>query len=86
MPIYTYLCKKCGKEVEQVVSYEKRDSDWKHEDCGGSLKWSGIELFCPGKESYQMKAITESGEHVSGHFGKTARTGRSGKGKGWSRP
>lgn len=73
MPMYTYECSCCGRDVELIVNYEERDVDRQCDMCGGYLERVGIEKINLGSESYQMKAVLGSGAHVSGHFGKQAR-------------
>lgn len=82
MPIYTYDCAKCGAEVEQVVSYARRDEPMCHEECGGELQRRGVERFTLGKPGFQPAAILSDGRKVPGHFGKAARKKRG----GWHRP
>lgn len=73
MPLYTYVCAKCGAQVELIVSIASRDNQWLHNGCGGSLGRAGVELFRVGPGSYVPGAVTSKGELIPGHFGKEAR-------------
>lgn len=77
MPIYTYVCVKCGAEVEAVVSLKDRDQSLIHSCCGGVLnRLAQIERTALGKPGYQMQAVLADGSHVKGHFGKEAKRHR----------
>lgn len=82
MPMYTYRCRQCGMEVEEIVKYEERDAFRQHEGpdgfgkerCGGALERNeGLERTHVGESAYQMQAILSSGAKVKGHFGKEAK-------------
>lgn len=89
MPMYTYWCRQCGMEVEQIVKYEDRDDQsFQHEGpdgcgkerCGGKLERDeGLERTNIGEAAYQMKAILNTGAKVKGHFGKSAPLNRKKK-------
>ena len=83
MPIFSYRCESCGEDVERITAFAARDEPMQHGTafCGGTLKRHGVELFSTGKPSFQTMAITANGQHVAGHFGKSARSS-----KGWHRP
>lgn len=72
MPMYSYECSKCAVERELIVSYEERNHPHKCSACGTPMERL---LDAPklGKPAYQMKAVMGNGEHVKGHFGKTAK-------------
>ena len=82
MPIWVYDCERCGAEVENICSFEKRDDPLTHEDCGGKLVRRGVQPFTTGKESFQGGAILSNGQKIPGHWGKSARKKKS----GWHRP
>jgi putative FmdB family regulatory protein len=88
MPIYEYVCDKCGEKLTVLSSIEKRDEVYSHEsqepgaDCSGQLQRQKFAQVTVGKPSYQMGAVMSDGSIVRGHFGKDANRG----GKGWHRP
>lgn len=79
MPIYTYVCAKCGEDEDHYLAASDRYIDQTCE-CGGVQKRKGMELPAVGKSSFQGGVILGSGEKVAGSF-KAAR-----KKKGWHRP
>jgi putative FmdB family regulatory protein len=76
MPIYTFICSGCGYQEEQLLKYQERDTPFTCPSCGDPMNRRGGEITHIGKESYQMKAVLGTGEHVKGHFGKDAKRGR----------
>lgn len=72
MPMYDFICEQCDSPAELTVKYEERD-DEHFCDCGGLLRRNQISGFSIGKPRYQMQAVTSKGEHIKGHFGKTAK-------------
>ncbi len=77
MPIYSFTCRTCKNASEQVVRYDERDKQiCDIPDCNGSLERAGVELVTLGKSAYQMQAVMGNGEHVRGHFAKSAKMGK----------
>lgn len=75
--MFTYACTTCGNVSEQIVKYDDRDKQiCDIPDCNGQLARGGPEKVTLGKPAYQMKAVMRNGEHVRGHFGKSAKIGR----------
>ena len=72
MPIYTYTCKKCGKEQEHLVRYDDR-AEPQPCACGGKQHRRGVELPTMKRPDHQMAAIMSDGSRVPGHFAKDAK-------------
>lgn len=73
MPLYTYECEKCQKQLEHITSIDNRDKIklecW---SCGGRMYRIIDGAPALHGEPYQMKAILADGSRVAGHFGKEA--------------
>lgn len=78
MPIYTFECTGCGYKEEVLESCRDKDTaTYACPKCKEPMRWQGVELpVFKVSGNYQMKAITEQGEHVAGHFGKDAKRAR----------
>lgn len=73
MPLYTYECKECKCREENLVSIQDRDTaSFLCPECGDETI-RVVDAPVIGKPGYQMKAVMGNGEHVPGHFGKSAR-------------
>lgn len=70
MPMYTFRCA-CGLEEERMLEISERDSEFDCPNCGEPMA-RVLEAPKLGRPRYQMQAVLGSGEHVPGHFGKTA--------------
>jgi len=72
MPIYTYICDKCSDTFEDLVPATLKDSSSDCPKCGSTSSRCGPEipgLLRPNGE-YKMQAVTDTGQRVSGAFGK----------------
>ncbi len=38
MPLYEFLCEKCGQATEMLISFKESDSELVCDECGGKLK------------------------------------------------
>jgi len=80
MPLYDYECTQCGERFEQLVPIDLRNVGLVVcPICGTVAK---LVIATPpklGKERYQMKAVLSDGQHVAGHFGKSAPLYKGGK-------
>jgi len=73
MPLYTFVCESCGFEEEALLSVSERNTtDNRCADCGQTMV-RRIDAVNFKTDPYQMKAILSDGQHVPGHFGKTAK-------------
>ena len=75
MPIYTYSCDACGWRGIQVAKYDERDL-MTCPKCSSPIVRDGVEKPSDRGHhgAFQMKAVTSSGAHIKGHFGKSAKT------------
>ena len=76
MPLYTFRCP-CGFEEERMLKIVERDSEFDCPSCGEPMA-RVLEAPKLGKPAYQMQAVLGTGQHVKGHFGKTAPIRRKG--------
>lgn len=51
MPIYEYICDKCGEEFELMRSFSSDDSDLKCPKCGAENPRRTISLFASNSSS-----------------------------------
>jgi putative FmdB family regulatory protein len=75
MPLYTYECPECGYKEEMLLSVEELETanfPCVKSGCGKKMR-KIMDAPNIGKPGFQMQAILESGERVSGHFGKSAK-------------
>jgi len=81
MPLYDFRCRDCGFISEHLVAMEQRDTATVlcGHCLGGNMSWVIAQAPVLGKERYQMKAVLNDGQHVAGHFGKSAPLYRKGK-------
>ncbi len=78
MPLlYEFECETCEARKEEIVQYDERDKS-RLCYCGGPLKRL-VSFGAIHGPAYQMQAVTSSGEHVKGQFGKSAKRDRGGR-------
>jgi len=82
MPLYSYRCEneQCGLIEEHVNKWADRDVTYTCPSCESEMHLLGVTMpsKLSGKEGYQMKAVLANGQHVKGHFGKSAKRRRRG--------
>ena len=82
MPLFEYICDKCGNREEHLVKAKEKDDELRCESCDeGAMMRRLLAKIQIGKPVYQVQAVLGSGAHVKGHFGKDAKRDKSGRKK-----
>lgn len=72
MPMYIFLCVACSNEEEHLADIKDRDKvKLECSKCGSRLKRVPAAANFD-VNPYHMKAVLNNGQHVAGHFGKSA--------------
>lgn len=61
MPFYDYICEKCGKVFDRMITMERRNENQECPDCGGQAVRKVISSFSSAGQSHDGSGAGCSG-------------------------